>query len=84
MPKLPKVIYRKLGKERAWGQYWPCKEIIEVDSRATGKLALDTLIHESLHHLFPDHDESAIQKRATMLAAILWKQNYRRVDQATQ
>ncbi|MGC3992231.1 MAG: hypothetical protein QM796_21555 [Chthoniobacteraceae bacterium] len=79
--KQPRVKYRKLGRHRAWGLYHWTNELIELDPRMKPKLALDTLIHESLHHLFPDLPESTIEKKATQLTAILWREDYRRVAQ---
>ncbi len=77
----PRVKYRKLGRHRAWGLYHWHTEVIELDPRMRPKLALDTLIHESLHHLFPDLPEAAINRKASRLAGILWKENYRKVNQ---
>ena len=36
--KHPKVIVKKLGKERAWGQYHEADNIIEFDERLSGSI----------------------------------------------
>jgi len=80
-----KIVTRKLGKHRAWGLYWePWRNsppLIELDERMKPKRELDTLVHESLHHLFPEMPESAVADKATELSKILWGQNYRKVSQ---
>ena len=52
--KAIKVIYRKLGKEKAWGQAHSHNNSVELDPRITGKKHLEILTHESLHILFPE------------------------------
>lgn len=80
-----KIVTRKLGKHRAWGLYWePWRNsvpLIELDTRMKPDREMDTLIHESLHHLFPDMSEALVAEKATELAKILWGQNYRKVHQ---
>ena len=78
--KNPKVVDKKLGRNQAVGQMVWDKNIIEIDPRQTPPDYLDTLIHEKLHHLFPDWKEDEVLKIATSLAEFLWSQNYRKVN----
>jgi hypothetical protein len=86
------VIAKKPLKFRVWnkpiadtvgnvGQCWPHtkKHNIEIDPRQSPKDYLDTLIHESLHEIFPGKKESAILNAGTSLANLLWRLGYRRV-----
>lgn len=83
MPKKPnriKVIYRKLGRERAYGQ---ADDFIELDPRLKGKKHLEILVHEALHCLFPALDEDKIIKKSITLINTLWYEGYRRIDEDT-
>jgi len=84
MPKKkpnPKVVYRKLGKEGAWGQAWHCDKhpLIEVDPRLGSKRQMEVLIHEASHLAIPEASESKIDAIGKYICNVLWKQNYRRV-----
>ncbi len=79
-PRKPKVEERKLGREQAVGLCWQGMGLIEIDPRLKAKPALDTLIHEMLHHYAPDWSESRVNKTATQMANILWEWRYRRVE----
>jgi hypothetical protein len=72
------ISYRKLGKEKARGQYIESLNLIEIDSRLTGEEHLEVLVHESLHALQPHHDEATVARDAMNLAHILWTDGYRR------
>jgi hypothetical protein len=73
-----KIIYRKLGREQARGQYIPATQTIEIDPRLRGIEHLEILLHESLHALQPHHDEETVARDALNLARILWADGYRR------
>jgi hypothetical protein len=86
MAKGIKVVWRKLGREVAWGQahFDPAHPLIEVDPRIGAKRQLEVLCHEVLHiTLFPDDLSPATEKlvdaAGKKLCETLWKQNYRRV-----
>ena len=84
MPKKsrsPKVIYRKLGKEKAWGQatHDERSPLIEIDPRLGAKRQLEVLIHEASHLAIPEASESKIDAIGKYICDVLWKQNYRRV-----
>ena len=75
-----KIIYRKLGREKAHGL--ASKDgVIEIDERLKGKKHLEILIHELLHCQNPRSSGATIVKNSVMLTRILWKEGYRRVDQ---
>ena len=74
-----KIIYRKLGKEQAYG-ISSSDGIIEIDERLKGKKMMEILIHEILHLLNPKDDEKTIIRKSVTLTKILWNEGYRRVD----
>lgn len=82
--KHPKVIIKKLGRSKAWGQYWEHNNTIEIDDRAKGKLKLDIMIHERTHAHFKDMSEEDVTKFATIMADFLWKHHARFVDNEKQ
>jgi len=77
--KTAKVIWRKLGKERAWGQATIGENLIEIDPRLGAKRQLEVLCHEQIHLTFPEMSEAQVDRAGKDLAAVLWDQNYRRV-----
>jgi len=81
MAKTPKikVVTRKLGRERAWGQTDGHSGIIEIDPRLKSKKHLEIVIHEALHVLFPDLSETQVLTKSKKLTAVLWGEHYRRV-----
>ena len=81
-PKV-KVIWRPLGKERAWGQATtdPARPVIEIDPRLSPRRELETLAHESLHLAFPEMSEKEVDRAGKVVSSVLWQENYRRVLQ---
>ena len=77
-----KIIYRKLGKEQAYG-IASSDGIIEIDSRLKSKKHLEVLLHELLHILQPKDSEDMVIKKSVTLTKILWQEGYRRIDQST-
>lgn len=75
-----KVEYRKLGREKLWGEAHSDDNIVVLDSRLKGKKHLEILTHETLHLLLPGANEDEIVRISTALIKILWKENYRRID----
>ena len=74
-----KIIYRKLGKEQAYG-ISSSDGVIEIDERLKGKKMMEILIHEVLHLLNPKDDEKTIIRKSVTLTKILWNEGYRRID----
>lgn len=72
-----KIIIRKLGRERALGQAWSNKNLIEVDPRQTEKQFLSTVIHECLHILFPDLTEKQVMQNEKQIRDVIWQLGYR-------
>ena len=81
MRKEAKVVWRKLGRERAWGQATqdPEDPLIEIDPRLGAKRQLEVICHEQLHISIPGLSESETDRVGKELCRILWRQNYRRV-----
>jgi hypothetical protein len=77
--KSTKVIWRKLGKEKAWGQATIGENLIEIDPRLGAKRQLEVLCHEQGHLTFPEKGEAEIDRLGKDMANLLWSQNYRRV-----
>ena len=80
MPRI-KIVYRKLGKEQAYG-IASSDGVIEIDERLRSKKHLEVLIHKILHILNPKDSENTIIKKSVTLTKILWKEGYRRIDQS--
>lgn len=78
LPKL-RVVERKLGREKAFGQCYQGLGLIEIDPRQDSKNYLDTLIHEMLHSFFPRAAEWRVERVANKMASVLWKHKYRRI-----
>ena len=74
-----KIIYRKLGKEQAYG-ISSSDGVIEIDERLKGKKHCEILIHEILHLLNPKDDEKTIIRKSVTLTKVLWKEGYRKID----
>jgi hypothetical protein len=74
-----KVEEKKLGREGAVGLAYQGENLIEIDPRQTSKDYLDTLIHETLHILFPEMSEYRVGKTANVITKIVWEKGYRRV-----
>lgn len=84
MPRLRKplkirVTERKLGREKSFGMSWQGMRWVEIDPRQTSKEYLDTLIHEALHELLPQHSEEWVTNAATTLSRLIWRMGFRRL-----
>jgi len=78
--KPARVVYRKLGREQAWGQATIGENTIELDTRLGAKRQLEVLCHEQLHLSFPSLlTEAEVDRAGKELCATLWAQAYRRV-----
>jgi hypothetical protein len=74
-----KVVWVKLGRQKAWGQATIGEGLIEIDPRLGAKRQLEVLCHEQVHLTFPEMSEAQVDRAGKDLAALLWDQNYRRV-----
>ena len=79
-PKV-KVIWRPLGKERAWGtaETDPARPVIEIDPRLSPRRELETLTHEAIHICWPEMGEKEVDRAGKVISAVLWQENFRRV-----
>lgn len=77
--KNPKVVHRKLGRERAHGMY--LNNVIEIDPTLAPMRYLIVLIHEYLHHIQPEWSEEKVDAEGEALGRFLWKQGFRKVQQ---
>ena len=88
MRKLPILIERPLMRHSADGlatqllhtdptETPPENPIIEIDSRLTGRVRLETIIHEALHLACPWMMEHVVLKVARYIAMIVWHLKYR-------
>jgi hypothetical protein len=75
----PKVVHRKLGRERAHGQY--LNNVIEIDPTLAPMRYMIVLIHEYLHHIQPEWSEEKVDAEGEALGRFLWKQGFRKVQQ---
>ncbi len=81
MAKKPiRIRFKKLGREKAAGLAYKNDRLIYIDPQQRGFDMLDTIIHEVIHCQQPDLSEEAVSDFATELADILWKCQYRCVD----
>ena len=79
-----KVIYKKLGREKAWGQADLGEGIVEIDERLKGRKHLEILLHECLHVQNPEWSETEVVNKSKELTSVLWREHYRRVDNSTK
>jgi hypothetical protein len=79
IPGRVRIVERKLGREKALGQAYHGLNVIEIDPRQPESERLDTLVHELMHLLEPEWSEERVVDAASWMAAILWRQGYRRV-----
>jgi hypothetical protein len=76
-------VDKKLGREKAWGQYHCDGAVIELDPRLGSRKRLHTLIHELLHHaesVLGELDHGDLDEAARVAAAVLWRDGWRRTQ----
>jgi hypothetical protein len=83
-PKRPekrvRVIRRKLGREKADGIcFFDGK--VHVDERLRGIHLLETLIHELIHHEFPQLSEDAVERSSKSMAVTMYNDKWRRIEE---
>lgn len=75
-----KLVFRKLGKEKAHGLAYKEERAIHIDERLKGQQKLDVLIHEIIHIQQPNWGEARVEGNARELARILWDNNLRFIE----
>lgn len=86
--KLPKIVERPLHRHGADGlavhllytepgQSPPDEPILEIDTGLSGRVKLETILHEALHLALPALPENAVLKTARYLAMVAWHMGYR-------
>jgi len=80
MAKSVKVKERKLGREKAYGLYHE-DGLIEIDPRIAPQEYMRVLIHEYLHHYFPEWTEEKVDESSIALSEFLWDNSYRKILQ---
>lgn len=77
------IIETKLGRNNSLG-FWESvnknKSVISIDERLKGYQKLMIVIHECLHEICGDWTEEKVRHVSEFLASILWKCDYRQVD----
>jgi hypothetical protein len=79
VPKLPRVLKKKLGREMAWGTF-DGKNIIEIDERLKGKELMEIYFHELEHWMYPEKSENEVIKASRIKTEFFWKHGFRFVD----
>jgi hypothetical protein len=74
-----KVLYRKLGKEAAYG-ICHHDDCIEIDSRIKGKKKFEILLHECLHFVNPTDTEEEIIKKSVLITNTFWHEGIAWID----
>ena len=74
-----KVIWVKLGRQKAWGQATIGEGLVEIDPRLGAKRQLEVLCHEVTHLCHPGMTEAEVDRTGKMISRVLWSENYRRV-----
>jgi hypothetical protein len=72
------IIRRKLGREKADGLTLGDGRVY-IDPRQSGPDELDTVLHELIHHCYPDLSEEAVATGAEIMARSMWRDKWRRV-----
>jgi hypothetical protein len=75
-----KVIFKKLGREKAWGSANVDDKTIELDPKLKGRKLLEILIHEAMHIMNPEWSETKVINQSKKLTQLLWRQHFRKVD----
>ncbi len=75
-----KLVFRKLGREKNWGQAWQDGSLlIEVEPSQREEKLMRVIVHEALHVCYPKLSEFAVDRAANKIGRLLWKTGYRRV-----
>lgn len=78
MNRVKHIIHGKYNRQRSWGL--ADDDTIYIDIRCKGRKHMETALHETLHVIFPKLDEATIILASKELTRIMWKLEYRRID----
>lgn len=76
--KLPKTVYRKMGKHQAFAMF--VNNEIHIDTKFKGKKELELHIHELSHYARPDFTEDEVRELSRKFTDYLWREGYRKAD----
>ena len=76
--KLPKTVYRKMGKHQAFAMY--VNNEIHIDTKFKGKKELELHLHELTHDARPDFTEDEVRELSRKFTDYLWREGYRKAD----
>ncbi|CAB4218615.1 hypothetical protein UFOVP1605_37 [uncultured Caudovirales phage] len=76
--RLPKTIYRKMGKHNAFALF--VNNEIHIDSRMKGKKELELHLHELSHWALPEFTEEEVRVLSRKFTEYLWREGYRKTD----
>jgi len=75
-----KLKYRRLGREKAWGQAYCGENMIEIDPALRGKHKLEIILHEAMHIQNPLWEEEEVIRKSKQMANLLWRERYRQIE----
>lgn len=81
VPKIAGVIYKKLGRRKAFALVEPGEATIIIDKSVKGRKELEMFIHEGLHIVAPFLDEEYVTGMGAELARVMWAAGFRKTDQ---
>lgn len=76
--QFPKVVVKKLGRQKLFGLALHDLNEIHIDPRQTEREFMGTLLHEATHLAAPDLNEDAVERIEAVLTYVMWTQGYRR------
>jgi hypothetical protein len=74
-----RVVERKLGREKAYGQIWLEDNLIEIDPRQPARDYMGTVVHEAAHAALPGLSETDVAKLTSTVTSLLWSAGFRRI-----
>lgn len=75
--RLPKTIYRKMGKHQAFALF---DGQIHIDTKFKGKKELELHLHELYHWAIPKLTEDQVRALSRKFTDYLWREGYRKTD----
>lgn len=75
-------LHGKPWPEEQWGECFPEQRQIHINASRSSGERLEALVHESLHALFPELDEEAVDAKGAELADLIRTYGYRFIREA--